>query len=290
MKTFIIFTLAFVLGSHTSLAAVLIRAPGASPQEYSQFVGSHPELKTYSRVLVEKTQINQRQEEELFTLGESIQKKPDETLEKLKRAQADLPLSATSIQYAFDLSKKGLANTKSVSAKKDFKKLYCKTGTLMTPPVQDCEIMTVDFKAIQRQWPQTDIVMVESVPFNLSDAAFLEISSENQYHWTLLSDAQKPVHFYGTYQHFMRQQFQTEDLTQGTCSGYSASFDDFILNSEGLIFFSKGCAKMANAPQGPQNVSEWLEKNKTWVYPLGALLIGGAAYALKDKTLVVEKP
>ncbi|MFM6927715.1 MAG: hypothetical protein ACKOX6_04585 [Bdellovibrio sp.] len=290
MKTFITFIMTFILGSHASWAAVLVRASGASPLEYSQFLSSHPELKTYSRLLVEKSQINQRQEEELFALGEHIQKKPDETLNKLKRAQADLPLSSTSLQYVFDLSKKGLENTKSSSAKKDFKNLYCKTGTLMTPPVQDCEIMTVDFKAIQRQWPQTDIVMVESVPFNLNDAVFLEISSENQYHWTLLSDAQKPVHFYGTYQHFMRQQLATEDLTQGTCSGYSANFDDFMLNSEGLIFFNKGCAKMANAPQGPQNVSEWIEKNKAWVYPLGALLIGGAAYALKDKTLVIEKP
>jgi len=290
MKTFITLTTALILASQMSAAAVLVRAPGASPIEYSQFTNAHPELKTYSRYLAEKTQTNQRQEEELFALGEHIQKQPDETLNKLKRVQADLPLSTTSIQYVFDLAKKGLENTKSSAVKKDFKKLYCKVGTLMTPPVQDCEIMTVDFKAIQRQWPQTDIVMVESVPFNLNDAVFLEISSENQYHWTLLSDAQKPVHFYGTYQHFLRQQLSAEDLTQGSCTGYSANFDDFVLNSEGMIFFNKNCAKMANAPQGPQNVSEWIEKNKTWVYPLGALLIGGAAYALKDKTLVIEKP
>lgn len=290
MKTLTALTIAFVLTSQSALAAIVIRAPGASPMEYSQFLSSHPELKTYARFLVEKNQNNQRQEEELFSLGEHIQKQPDDTLNKLKRLQADLPLSATSIQYVFDLSKKGLESTKSASAKKEFKKLYCKSGTLMTPPVQDCEIMTVDFKAIQRQWPQTDIVMIESVAFNLGDAVFLEISSENQYHWTLLSDAQKPVHFYGTYQHLMRQQFSLEDLTQGTCSGYSANFDDFVLNSEGMIFFNKNCAKMASAPQGPQNVSEWIEKNKTWVYPLGALLIGGAAYALKNKTLVIEKP
>lgn len=289
MKSQILIT-AFVFTSQASFGAILVRAPGVSPLDYSAFLHAHPEAKSYSLYLAEKAQSNQKQEEELFALGEHLQKQPDETLSKLKRTQADQPLSSTSIQYVFDLSKKGFENTKSTKSKAEFKKLNCKVGVLLTPPSQDCEIMTVDFKTIQRQWPHTDIVMIESVPFNLNDAVFLEISSENQYHWTLLSDSHKPQHFYGTYRHFLQQQLPTEELTQGGCDGYTTNFDDFVLNSEGMIFFNKNCTKMASAPQGPQNMSEWIEKNKTWVYPLGALLLGGAAYALKDKTLVIEKP
>ena len=135
MKSLILFT-AFAFTSQISLGAILVRGPGVSPSDYSAFLHTHPEAKTYSLYQVEKAQVNPKQEEEFFVLGEHLQKQPDEILGKLKRLQADQPLSATSLQYVYDLSKKGMESTKSAKNKSEFKKLNCKVGMLLTPPSQ----------------------------------------------------------------------------------------------------------------------------------------------------------
>jgi hypothetical protein len=158
-------------------------------------------------------------------------------------------------------------------------------------PLEKCPKVRVDFPAISRQWPAAQTLVIESNSYSISTANSLEVSIEAVYEFQLLSDTHQAVSFRGTYNQLMQQHFAFVPMVEGGCSGYATSIDDFNIQSSGTLFFSKDCLRPANAPPAGYRFSEWISENKAWIYPVGIILVGSAAaYGLKDKKIVVEKP
>lgn len=271
-------------------AVVTIQSPTSSREEFAAFLKSQPEAVSYIRYQAEKFQSNPPQEDALYRISENLESSPQEILNQLRNIESGAPLSSTSINFAYDLSTK-LQERADLKDNLEMKTLHCKVRGLLAMPLGKCKKVKVDLVAIARQWPFMETLLVESSAYELATASHLEISSEASYQFTLLSNSHKAIVFKGTYVQFMQQHFSAEPLIAGSCYGYSASVDDFHVTSSGMVFFNPTCVKPINAPPVENGFSQWMEKNKSWVYPVGILLIGGAgAYALKDKKIVITKP
>ncbi|QLY24978.1 hypothetical protein [Bdellovibrio sp. KM01] len=290
MKRFI---LAFIIAFFTEkvfASGVLIQAAGSSPAEFDSFLKEHPEMASFSQHLVQRLQTNGRQEEELYRIGENLEASPKNISDSLRLVQKSGPLSLNSVNFLYDLSSK-LMERSDLKNNLDIKTVNCKVRGLLGMPLEKCPKVRVDFITINRQWPTAQTLVIESNPYTISTANSLEVSIEAVYEFQLLSDTHQAVNFHGTYNQLMQQHFVFVPMVAGTCSGYTTSIDDFNIQSSGTLFFSRDCLKPANAPLSGNRFSEWLNENKSWVYPLGIILVGSAAaYGLKDKKIVVEKP
>ncbi|UYL09171.1 hypothetical protein B9G69_001095 [Bdellovibrio sp. SKB1291214] len=289
MKQFF-FAFFSVLLSIDTIAAVIVQSPTSSREEYNAFIKSHAEAVSYVRYFTDKLQSNSHQEDLLYKIAERLDASPKEILLQLRTIESGAALSATSINFIYDLSNK-LQERSEFKNNTELKTLQCKVRGLLSVPLETCAKVKVDIQAITRQWPTTDTLLIESVPYDLTTGISLEISSEAAYQFTLLSNTHKAILFRGTFVQLMQQHFVPEPMVSGTCDAFSAAIDDFTIASNGLIFFNPNCTKSIKTPQTESHFIQWVEKNKYWVYPAGVLLIGGAgAYALKDKKIVVTKP
>jgi hypothetical protein len=271
-------------------AAVVIQSPTASREEYSNFLKSQPETVSYSRYFTEKNQSNSTQEELLYKIAENLDSPAKDTLAQLRSVESSGPLSTTSINFIYDLTTK-LQDRSDLKNNPELKTLQCKVRGLLAMPLEKCAKVKVDLQAIARQWPSTESILIESAQYDLTAPASLEISSEAIYQFALVSNTHKAIVFKGTYVQLMQQHFVPDPMISGSCDGFSSSIDDFNITSSGLVFFNSNCMKAINTPPSENNFGQWMEKNKSWVYPVGILLLGGAgAYALKDKKIVITKP
>ncbi|WP_413292683.1 hypothetical protein ACLSU7_14770 [Bdellovibrio sp. HCB185ZH] len=290
MKQILAITLILLISVKAFCSGVLIQSPGSSPVEFNSFLKEHSEMLSYSQHLVQQLQTNLRQEEELYRIGENLEASSKNISDSLRLLQKTGPLSLNSVNFLYDLSTR-LLERPDLKNNFEIKTVNCKVRGLLGMPLEKCAKVRVDFLAISRQWPTAHTLVIESNPYAISTANSLEVSLEAVYEFQLLSDTHQAVSFRGTYNQLMQQHFVFVPMVQGSCSGFSTSIDDFNIQSAGTLFFSKDCLKPANAPPSGSRFGEWLSENKSWVYPVGILLVGGAvAYGLKDKKIVVEKP
>lgn len=268
---------------------ILIQAPGASPMEFAESAKDKTAI-TWLNLQIQRAKNNPRQEERVLALSEILEKSPKDIVAAVDALQSEGPLTETSLQFLHDLSEKIQARSLAPAQIQYFKDLSCKTAGLTSETgAVSCSNVRVDMQTLRRQWPLTTVVMIEGKDFSIEDSS-PEIYPRSAYHWTLLSNSQKPVKFYGTYEQLLQQRFATENLVDGTCGGFSSNIDDFELSSRAVIFFSKGCMKALNQPKEQSSFAVWFDNNKTWVYPVGAILLGGALIGASGKTLVIDKP
>ncbi|MEK2688940.1 hypothetical protein [Bdellovibrio sp. GT3] len=290
MKQFLLLIMGLFHSASCLASGVLIQAPGSSPDEFMKYLKSHPAAIPHSQFQSEKLRSNPRQEEDLYRIGDNMEVPAKVLAEKFKTIEDGGPLSETSTNFIFDLTSR-LLERPDLQNNAQLKTLNCKVRGLLGIPMEKCRKVQVDFPAIGRQWSFASVVMIESAAFTLSAINHLDISSEAVYQFALISDTHKTVMFKGTYAQFMQQHFSAETLVNGSCRGFSSNIDDFQILNSGSVYFDNDCIKSASSPKNSSRFGDWIENNKSWVYPVGILLIGSAgAYALKDKTLVITKP
>lgn len=269
---------------------ILIQAPGTNSQDFNEMSLNRKNTVTYIDLQIQRLQSNPKQEEKIFSLGEHIEKTPSEISKLIDLQSSESPLTTSSLSFLKDLSEKILARSGNIQGAAYFKNLFCKSAGLADEITPDsCLMVKVDLSLIHRQWPQVEALAIESKRFYLNESA-PSVNPQSFYHWTLLSNTQKAVSFYGTYSQLMQQSFATENLVEGSCQGFSSNIDDFEVSSKALIFFSKDCVQQVSRPQQPTSFRVWLENNKNWIYPVGALIIGGAIMATQGQTLIIDKP
>ncbi len=286
-----IFLAAFILAlANRSFAGVLIQAEGSSRSEFETVLKEQSEMMSLIQFQIQRLQTNTRQEEDLYKVGENLEAPSGNISESLRSVHNSGPLSPTSINYLYDLSAK-LLERPDLKNSAELNLANCKARSLLGMPIEKCAKVSVDFTAIHRQWPIAQVLLIESKSYDIATANSLNLASDAVYEFRLLSDTHKSVQFKGTYVQLMQQQFIFEPMIQGSCSGFSANIDDFNLQNSGTIFFSRDCMKAANGPPSGSRFGEWWDANKSWVYPVGLLLVGSAAaYGLKDKKIVIDKP
>ncbi|MNT04533.1 hypothetical protein D3C72_1391130 [compost metagenome] len=148
-----------------------------------------------------------------------------------------------------------------------------------------CNQETISLRSLKSIFPQLETLYVEGRSFSLEDQLALPKTSE--LHWVLLSNSYKEIHFWGSFEQLRRQQFRFEELVAGSCDSFAMKESNFDLTARGSVFFSSSCIKRASEPV--KEVS-WIDKNKYWVIPVGAALVGAAAYQMRDRPMVIDVP
>lgn len=282
LKVFLIFLFAPV----TALAqTVLLQAPGSSPSSYREYLKAHPEMISFVASIQERLQKNPFQEKKLFQLADSFTENVDPTVAQLKEIQSEGPLTLLSLRYMRDLSEKSLALKITAAQRQELMHFYCKSSALLGegPEIYKCPAQIVMLKHIAKLYPQVEKVFVESRLFDVEETS--PLSPKTAYQWTLVSNTHKPINFFGTFEQLINQRFTFENQIEGSCEAFSTAQLEMDLINRSAVYFSDTCVGRANTL--PEKKS-WFAENKTWVYTAGAILLGGLAYSMKDKKLVID--
>lgn len=285
----IFFFIAFTLFSWhaNSQELVILQAASASPQVYKEVIRNTQGAMTYAEIQSQQLRHNSVQEDQVFALADQLQKPSVDLKKRIDILQQQGPLTENSLLFLKDFS----AKKNQGAGAADWELQLCKVSALVdAQPDPSCTLQKVDIQEVKRQWPQADLLMIESVTIDLADPKTVSVDSRASYQWTLLSNAYKKISFYGTYQQFQQQHFFADPFIEGTCEGFASNIDDFDTNNRALVFFSKECSKKAfNPPAQKTSFAQWVDDHKVLVYSLGAVLAGGAVVAMQGKTLVIDK-
>ncbi|WP_413558684.1 hypothetical protein [Bdellovibrio sp. HCB209] len=287
MKQLVLILMNTLCALSAAQASIIIQSPGSDRNAFETFLKENPSAISYSQYLRQHSESNPSQEESLYALAEKLDSPSNEIVLRLM----NIPdrLSSTSINYIYDLTNK-LLERKDLSKNQDLIRLNCKVRGLLSVPFDNCGTTSLDFTAMKKQWPFAQGLLLESVAYSFTTSALVQISKDAVYSFTLYSDSHKAIEFKGTYSQFMQQHFVGEPLVDGSCSGFSSNIDDFTVQSSGAIFFKRDCIKAFQDAGKSRSLAEWAQDNKAWLIPVGILLVGGAAYGLKDKKIVIDKP
>lgn len=286
MRHFLLFII-FCIPASGNSETVLIRAPQASPTEFSLFLQQHRDLVSFMDFNLREIQKNPQQESQLFQLGDSLTQDPSASISQIKGIQSQSPLTLLSLRYIRDLTERSLARKVDSSDRQELLQLYCKSAILLQegPLLFPCSAVTLMPTDLQRMYPQIENVVIESSVFSTRES--ISLNENTPYQWTLLSNAQKPLRFYGTFQQLLNQRFLPENLVEGNCEEYKFGDPGFTALNLHSIFFSQACIHNSNRSKSEKS---WISERKPWFYAVAALALGGLVYALKDKTLVVTPP
>nr|BFD64208.1 hypothetical protein BdHM001_28890 [Bdellovibrio sp. HM001] len=271
---------------------ILVQGPGTSPKEFENYLSLNPRVQSFQKFTIEEMQNQPAQEQKLFALADLPPSDIQSGLETVEQINRKTALSSLSLQFLKDLLGRWLAVTpQSKFTKSSVTQLSCKVNFLLgeNAASSECPLEQVDLKELRIRNSWADTLMVESVVYPLEDNRRLLLISSARYHFTLLSNTHKPVSFYGTYAELRAQHLTSTGLVSGTCESFQADIENMTVLNQGSVFWGPQCLR--RLPEGQDSdLSErsWIQRNKAWLYPTAALLIGGGIYAMKDKKLVID--
>jgi hypothetical protein len=285
---FWIFAVLFSVSAVAHAESVLVRAPSASPLTFENFIKQNPQAISYVEFQQRRMQNQPDQESQIFSLADSFSTSPELTVLHLKGLMTKSPSTLMSLRFVRDLAEKS-SSAGNAGLRRDLQSLYCKTAVLLNEGalVMNCATQFVSLETLKKKFPKADKVVIESLGFALTDVTSPTISSQSSYHWTFISNSSKPVSFYGTYEQLFQQSFSFQDIVAGSCDGFTSDFEDLSVQTQSRIYFSDSCQKSAAMPEGNSKFA-WLKEERTWWIAAGLVVLGGVAYSMKDKKVVVN--
>ncbi|WII73148.1 hypothetical protein QJS83_04580 [Bdellovibrio sp. 22V] len=287
MRIFLLL-LPLLVAVHGKAETILIQAPGSSPGRFREYLDSQKSTLPYSAFVLRGLQKNDLQEQRLFQLADSLESDLTNVWINLKNIQTTSPLTITSLRYLRDFTENILKRNLSANEKTEAVHLYCKTASLLNeaPGAFRCPTEVVLSSTLKKAFPSVDVIAIESLAYSVSEDWSFQIAPQTAYQWTLVSNSQKPVQFYGTFEQLLHQHFVFTNLIEGTCEQFSNQELEFELLQRGRIFFDSQCVRNADLTDR----KTWIESNKPWLYTAGVVLLGGLVLSLQDKSLVINSP
>lgn len=269
-----------------SEAQILIQAPAASESEYNLFLAENPSVKSYSKFLLEKLSMSVEQEQQLFALADLPPSEIENGLETIQRLNRQAALSELSTQFLLDLTGKWKSQSLPDLTKRRLQELVCKLQLQSGQPATDCPVKNVSLVNLKKMYPWMHTLAIESQASLYGKE--LPIIETAEYHFTVISNSHEAVSFYGTFAELLQHSANPKSLIDGDCHGFQTNIEDLGISLQSRIFFSASCLKAVHNPE--ENQKNWMQRNKKWLIPAAAVLLGGGLYAMKDKKLVFEKP
>lgn len=274
--------------SSLSEGRILIQAPGADSDAFLKHLRNYGGT-SLSEYNADRIRRNSRQEERLFAFADLPANETARALKAIADLRSEGPLSELSLRFVTDLSTRWLSQTNSSQVAKEVRQLHCETSLLLRMQPKDCAVRMQSLSELHHKALGFNLLMVEGVGYFLDSEGHFPSMENSRYHFTLLSNSYRPIHFYGTYEELMQQKLPAEPMIRGTCLAFTSDMEDISLQMQASAYFSEVCIKALHEIPTPQ-ASGWLERNRKWVYPTAALLLGAGAYALKDKKIIIEAP
>lgn len=274
----------------TAQAQVLIQAPSASPAEFKKFLQENPTVRSLGDVQIEKLQQAPDQEQQLFPLADLSASEIPQGLETVNRLNQQSALSKLSLQFLLDLTLKWQNGKNTPQVQSSVKTLHCKFSLLQDESnPTTCAVETVSLENLKKLNPWMKAVAVESQVIPLDENAHLKIVTDASYHFTLISDSHRAIDFYGTFAQLLQQTSQPQALVEGGCGGFQSQIEDISLSLMARVFFTPSCVQATNQAD-EETEKSWVQRNKKWLIPTAAILVGGGIYAMKDKKIIIDKP
>jgi hypothetical protein len=284
-------TLIFCSAAFAHAEGILLKSSSVSAKEFDSFLADKKDLISYVDHYYSKLLSNSSQEQRLFALGDSVEQNISDVLRQVENIQMEFPQTEISLKFSHDFAEKLKPLAKTAGDKDRVEKLFCKSLSLQKDTdFAGCHKKVLDLRTLKLAYPQAEYLLIETQKISLKDQTTIEIAANVSYFWTLLSNAHKPVTYYGTFDQLLLQNFSFDNLVDGSCEGFSASVNDFEVNQRGLIFFNKACLKKLDRTDNQSSFSAWVSDNRKWLYTAGVILGGAAiAYTMKDKTIVMDR-
>jgi hypothetical protein len=270
----------------SSAAVTLLQAPGSSPGDYQKTLVSQNYYVSYIQNRVDLYQSNHTQEDKIYSFADEVPFSTSRFLQNIKELRAEAPLSVTSWNFLADFLPRIEISTVLPAQRAAFTDLLCQAQLFTGKDVfNKCSHETVSLKELRSVFPQVEALYAEGRTFSLEDQ--LPLPKTSQLHWVLLSNSYKEIHFWGSFEDLRRNHFQFEELISGSCEGFQVKDASFELLATSAVFFSNSCVKKAFEPP-PQE--SWVSRNKHWLIPVSAVLVGASAYSMKDNPIIIEAP
>lgn len=142
---------------------------------------------------------------------------------------------------------------------------------------------------LKEKFPDAEYLVAEDMGIQLKDQYSISINEQNIYNWKILSSVNQDISYRGTIDGLLNQKFAQKKIVQGNCASFTHQVDDLEVISRGTVIFSTDCRKNLNQPE-TSNVRQWYERNRSWVIPVGIAVLAAAAYQLKNKKIIIDKP
>ena len=288
MKTFFLF-LSVLLQSHMALAQAarpLIQAAGTSPQAYQQFLGQHPGFMSITDYQVSNKPSN---DEKIYALADHLEDPPDQLLGEVENLHQEMAFSENALLFLRDLLDKAGARPLSVSQRKHWQGLSCFVdSSLALDTLALCKTEKTLLSELQKYFPWAEGLQVENRFIRLQTQGQITVVPGAIYHFKILSNTHKPVHFFGTLAQLKQQSFQPDTWVNGSCDEFSTTVDDFSVQEQGSVFFSEACVQSLKNPIQKTSLKRWAQENKNWLYAGGAFVLGAIVYGMRNKKVVVD--
>lgn len=288
MKIFLLLLFASV----PALAKVpMVMAPSADAMAYQRALQSSPGFESYISSEVDQMQKSEQLDASLLSLGDNLDKPLPALEAQLHQLHQSQPWSAVNAQFLNDLWTKINETPLDPQDKKTAEKSLCTAEFLSDHPLSAfCVLEKTELKNLRQHFPEFELLMIDAKPVALQSDLFLDLPTDEMFHWTLLSNKSKPWHFFGTYRQLLLQTAEVEPLIQGSCESHSLTVNDFTLESTGFVFFDSQCIKALHQEPPETGFVPWLKENKNWLIPVGIVLGGLAAYQLRNNMIVIDSP
>lgn len=288
MKTFFLFFTAY-LQAHLALAQTarpLIQAAGTSPLTYQQFLGQHPGLMSVTDFLADLKPSN---DEKIYALADHLEDPADQLLGEIENLHQEMAFSENALLFLRDLLDKAGAKTLSASQRKHWQGLSCLIDNSLALDASTlCKTEKSLLSDLQKYFPWAEGIRIENRFIRLQAQGQLTVVPGASYHFQILSNTHKSVHFFGTLAQLKQQSFQPETWVSGNCDEFSTAVDDFALQEQGSVFFSESCVQSLKNPTQKTSFKRWAQENKNWLYAGGAFVLGAVVYGMRNKKIVVD--
>ncbi|MNK96195.1 hypothetical protein D3C87_1164650 [compost metagenome] len=288
MKTFFLLITAY-FHAHVALAQTarpLIQAAGTSPQAYQQFLGQHSGMTSVTDYLAS---IKASNDEKIYALADHLEDPADQLLGEIENLHQEMAMSENALLFLRDLLDKAEAKTLSPSQRKHWQYLSCWVdSSLAFEDSPLCKTEKSQLSELQKYFPWAEGIQVENRFIRLQSQGQIAVALSVTYHFQILSNTHKAVHFFGTLAQLKQQSFQPETWISGNCDEFSTTVDDFTLQEQGAVFFFFFCVQSLKNPIRKSSVKRWAQENKSWLYAGGAFVLGAIVYGMKNKKLVID--
>ncbi len=247
--------------------------------------------KTYSQYLFEKA-VSATNEKPLMIWGQRVLEAsslPASFFTELESFEKDPMFSHQQRQYVLDLLAKITETAPALRQK--ITSHICQWSDLERPFhfEKDCHSTSQSLQFLRARENDLEFVSLEDLAIDEKDAWSVHLDPRKIYNWRLFFRNASPIFFRGTLDDLKQTPLQKDLLVQGDCESFTHQIADLEVVSRGWIYFSRECQKSLAAPE-TSSIKKWYERNRSWVIPAGIILLGAAAYQLKDKKIIITKP
>lgn len=265
---------------------ILIAAPGIKTESFEKFLRQNPGFQSYTD----------------YILSDSLPKMPAEAILNWAELYLEQNKNISHFHLEFEKARKDFFwNSETRQLMKELltklknkypRNLEIKNSTcLIQLPENQEECKFQKFSLLlwkQASFPKSRI-FIDGIEYQDTDEVYSLLRLKHQI--LIVSDHHKEILAWLSIDELFARKDSTETLVQGQCQNFSTSKNiDLSIQDRVFVYFAENCVKNEATLHDLQTSKSWYQENKSWVLPVGIVVLGGLLYSLKDQEVQIELP